>query len=146
VERTAEEMVIARPPERCFSVAIDVERYPEWVADVKQVDVLERDSDGRPVVVAFRAGAFGRSTNYVLGYDFSLAPSEFSWTQRQGDITNRLDGRYTFTETGDGDTLAHYELSVDLRVPIPGFVRRRAEGLILHAAMRDLKIRVESLE
>jgi hypothetical protein len=37
-----------------------------------------------------------------------------------------------------------YELSVELRVPIPGFVKRRAEGHILHAAVRDLKTRVES--
>jgi hypothetical protein len=37
-----------------------------------------------------------------------------------------------------------YTLVVDLKVPIPGFVKRRAEGHILHAAIRDLKSRVES--
>ena len=37
-----------------------------------------------------------------------------------------------------------YELAVELRVPLPGFIKRRAEGNIMHAAVRDLKARVES--
>jgi len=137
-------MVIAGTPSRCFEVVSDFEAYPDWVADVKDVDVLERDGEGRPLVVRFRAGAFGRSTSYVLVYDYSHAPDELSWTQRDGDITRSLDGRYRFLVTDDGSTEVIYELSVDLRVPVPGFVRRRAEGHILHAAVRDLKARVES--
>ncbi len=144
MERTAERMIIAGTPARCFAIASDFEAYPEWVSDVKEVDVLERDADGRPLVVRFRAGAFGRSTSYVLAYDYSGAPGELSWTQRDGDITRSLDGRYRFVPTDDGSTEVIYELAVELRVPVPGFVRRRAEGHILHAAVRDLKARVES--
>ena len=144
MERTAERMVIAGSPARCFAVVSEVEAYPQWVPDVKDVDVLERDDEGRPLVVRFRAGAFGRSTSYVLAYDYSNAPDELSWTQRDGDITRSLDGRYRFVATDDGSTEVIYELAVDLRVPVPGFVRRRAEGHILHAAVRDLKARVES--
>jgi hypothetical protein len=67
-----------------------------------------------------------------------------SWTQRDGDITRSLEGSYRFVADGAGTTEVTYELSIDLRVPVPGFVRRRAEGNILHAALRDLKARVES--
>jgi ribosome-associated toxin RatA of RatAB toxin-antitoxin module len=137
-------MLIAGSPERCFAVVSDVEHYPEWVADVKEVQVLERDEQGRALVVSYRAGAFGRSARYVLVYDYSGAPHELSWTQREGDLTSRLDGRYRFSATNDGATEVSYELDVELKVPIPGFVRRRAEGHILHAAVRDLKSRVES--
>jgi ribosome-associated toxin RatA of RatAB toxin-antitoxin module len=144
VERTAEAMVIAGSPERCFAVVTDVERYPEWVADLKDVEVLERDASGRALVVAFRAGAFGRSTSYVLVYDYTNAPAEIAWTQREGDLTNRLDGRYRFSGDGGTSTEVQYELAVELRVPIPGFVKRRAEAHILHAAVRDLKARIES--
>ena len=136
-------MVIAGSPERCLSVVADVERYPEWVSDVKEVHVRERDALGRASIVSFRAGAFGRSTSYTLVYDYSKA-SEISWTQREGDLTSRLDGRYVFRPTSDGGTEVIYSLAVELRVPIPGFVKRRAEGHILHAAVRDLKTRVES--
>ncbi|HTX00441.1 MAG TPA: SRPBCC family protein [Acidimicrobiales bacterium] len=144
MERTAEAMEILGSPERCFAVVADVEAYPEWVADIKEVQVLERDAAGRALVVGFRAGAFGRSTSYVLAYDYSGAPGEISWVQKEGDITNRLDGSYRFRPTPDGQTEVRYELAVELRVPIPSFVKRRAEGHILHAAVRDLKHRVES--
>ncbi|MFZ0060073.1 MAG: SRPBCC family protein [Acidimicrobiales bacterium] len=144
MEHTAQKLTIAGTPERCFAVVTDLERYPEWVADVKEVHVLARDGEGRPSVVSFRAGAFGRSTNYVLRYDYREAPLAVSWTQQDGDLTNRLDGRYEFRAGPDGTTEVRYELSVELRVPIPGFVKRRAEGHILHAAVRDLKARVES--
>jgi ribosome-associated toxin RatA of RatAB toxin-antitoxin module len=145
MEHTAEQMVVAGSPERCFAVVTDFEAYPEWVADVKEVHVLERDEAGRGAVVRFRAGAFGRSTSYVLAYDYSGAPGEVSWVQKEGDITNRLDGSYRFRATDDGATEVRYELAVELRVPIPSFVKRRAEGHILHAAVRDLKRRVEAL-
>ena len=144
MERTAERLVVASTPERCFAVVTAIEHYPEWVADVKDVEVLERDGDGRVTLAGFRVGAFGRSAHYVLAYDYSGAPGELSWSQRDGDITSRLDGRYRFTAESETSTEVSYELGIELKVPIPGFVRRRAEGHILHAAIRDLKARVES--
>ena len=50
-------------------------------SDLKSVDVLERDGDGRPLEVEFRAAAFGRSTTYTLRYDYSRAPDELAWHQ-----------------------------------------------------------------
>jgi ribosome-associated toxin RatA of RatAB toxin-antitoxin module len=137
-------MVVEASPARCFEIVADIERYPEWVADLKEVHVLERDNANRPVVVAFRAAAFGRSTSYTLVYDYSRAPEQFGWVQRSGDLTDRLDGFYLFAEAPGGGTEITYQLVAELRVPLPGFIKRRAEGNILHAAIRDLKARVES--
>jgi uncharacterized membrane protein len=136
-------MLMRAPPEECFATAADIERYPEWAADIKSVEVLERDDEGRPTVVSFRAAAFGRSTRYRLAYDYSRAPLELSWRQLQGDITSRLDGAYRFEATEDGDTEVTYQLMAALTVPIPGFVKRRAEGRILQTALGDLKARIE---
>ena len=95
-------------------------------------------------MLAFRAGAFGRSTSYTLVYDYSEAPNELRWVQRDGDLTSRLDGIYRFAPAPEGGTEVTYQLAVELRVPLPGFIKRRAEGNIIHAAIRDLKERVES--
>jgi ribosome-associated toxin RatA of RatAB toxin-antitoxin module len=137
-------MLVDATPERCFAVVADIESYPDWVGDLKRVDVLERDEQGRPTIAAFRAAAFGRSTSYTLVYDYAQAPEEFAWIQRDGDLTNRLDGYYRFRPAPDGRTEITYQLVAELRVPLPGFIKRRAEGNILHAAIRDLKARVES--
>lgn len=143
-EHTSERLVVAATPERCFAVVADVERYPEWVADIKEVHVESRDGEGRPETVTFRAAAFGRSTTYTLTYDYTGAPGSIRWVLKQGDLTARLDGAYRFSPHGELSTEVEYELMVELRVPIPGFVKRRAEGHILHAAIKELRERVET--
>jgi ribosome-associated toxin RatA of RatAB toxin-antitoxin module len=138
-EQVTEHMIIRATPEECYSVLTDFDRYPEWAADIKAVAVESRDSEGRPSEVTFRAAAFGRSTSYSLRYDYSKAPEELSWVQVSGDITRRLDGSYHLSPSGDGGTEIAYKLVVDLKVPLPGFVRRRAEGRIMGTALRELK-------
>ena len=49
-----------------------------------------------------------------------------------------LDGRYAFDAAGDG-TPGRLHLRVDLAVPMPGLVKRRASGMIMGNALRDLK-------
>ena len=143
-ELATERRVVAATPVQCFDVVSDIERYPEWAADIKQVVVERRDADGRPAEATFRAGAFGRSTSYTLSYDFSRAPAVLAWKQTAGDLTSKLDGSYTFEAAGDGSTEVTYALEVELRVPLPGFIKRRAQSRIMHTALEELKARVES--
>lgn len=142
-EQVAERQIIRGTPEDCYRVLIAFERYPEWAADIKAVHVDERDEQGRGVVVTFRAAAFGRSTSYTLRYDYSSAPQQLSWVQTAGDLTRRLDGSYDLSPSGDDGTEIVYKLVVDLKVPLPGFVKRRAEGRIMGTALRELKAVVE---
>ena len=107
-ELATERMVVAAPSEQCFAVVSDIERYTDWVGDIKEVSVHSRDGEGRPAEVAFRAGAFGRSTSYTLSTEVT------------------------------------YTLDVELRVPLPGFIKRRAQSRIMHTALEELKARVES--
>jgi ribosome-associated toxin RatA of RatAB toxin-antitoxin module len=142
-EHVTERMIIRGTPERCFDVLTSFEEYPQWAADIKSVSVDERDEEGRAVRVTFRAAAFGRSTSYTLRYDYRAAPDQLSWAQTAGDLTRRLDGSYQLVASGDGATEITYRLVVDLKVPLPGFVKRRAEGRIMGTALRELKVRVE---
>lgn len=141
-DQATEHMRMEAPPDRCYDVVLDFERYPEWVADIKHVEVLSRDAEGRGTRVAYRAAAMGRSTSYTLAYDYSAAPREVSWVLEKGDITRRLDGTYVF-EPSEGGTEVTYHLAVELVVPLPGFIKSRAEGRIITNALRELKSRVE---
>jgi uncharacterized membrane protein len=133
---------IAAPLADCWAVVTDFDHYAEWANDIKSVNVLDRDEDGRGTRVTFRAGAFGRSTSYTLSYDYSDAPHLLQWVQAAGDITSRLDGNYEFVER-DGGTDVTYNLIVELKVPLPGFVKQRAAARIIGTALRELKARVE---
>lgn len=144
-DKAREQTVINAPIEACFDALIDFERYPEWAGDLKSATVLERDAQGRGLVVEFRAAAMGRSTTYRLRYDYTDAPRRLGWVLESGDLQRELDGAYDL-EPADGDpehTEVSYELSVDLVLPIPGFVKRRAEARIIKTALDDLKALVE---
>jgi ribosome-associated toxin RatA of RatAB toxin-antitoxin module len=143
-EQATERMVVAASPARCFEVSSDIGAYPQWAADIKNVTIDERDEQGRPRVVTFRAAAFGRSTSYTLAYDYSQAPEVLSWVQTAGDITSKLDGQYVFAPNGDGGTEVTYHLEVEMKVPLPGFIKMRAQSRIMSIALRELKARVES--
>lgn len=142
VDSGSDTTIISAPPERCFSVASDFETYPEWARDVKEATVCERDAEGRAIKVEYRASALGRSTHYTLAYDYADAPRRLSWTLVEGDIMRSIRGAYTFEPVPTG-TRVTYDLAIDLVVPLPGFVKRRAEVRILDT-LKELKTRSES--
>ena len=141
-DQTTQQMRIDAPLEVIWSVLTDFERYPEWARDLKEAAVLERDDEGRAIAVRFRAAAMGRSTSYVLRYEWDDAPARLPWELIEGDIMRVLDGAYEFAER-DGGTDITYHLRVDLAVPLPAFVKRRAEARIVGTALRELRDHVE---
>lgn len=142
-ETASETITIAASPDEVWAIATDIERYPEWAHDVKDVVVTSRDESGRPAMVEFRTSALGRSTHYTLSYDYAEAPAALSWTMVKGDIQRSIEGAYRFQPTEDGGTRVRYDLAIELVVPLPGFVKRRAERRILNA-IRELKAFAEA--
>jgi uncharacterized membrane protein len=145
-DQATQQMVVNASPQRTWDVLTDFDDYPTWAADLKSVEVVARDGDGRPLEVAYRVAAMGRSTSYTLRYDYSEAPRVLAWRQVRGDITRKLDGSYVLAPV-DGDTdrtLVTYHLEVDLVLPLPGFVKRRAEARLLSTALRSLRDHLEA--
>jgi uncharacterized membrane protein len=144
-DQATQQMVIDASPQRIWEVLTDFDDYPSWAHDLKSVTVVERDDEGRPRDVAFRAAAMGRSTSYTLRYDYDRAPDVLTWRLVKGDITRKLDGSYELRPLDDtpGRTEVTYHLAVDLLVPLPGFVKRRAEARIVHTALRQLRSHLE---
>ena len=142
-ETATETITIAAPLERVWEIATDIERYPIWTHDVKDVIVTSRDDEGRPSEVEFRTSALGRSTHYTIAYDYSEAPGTLAWSMVKGDIQRSIDGAFMFEPLPDGGTHVQYDLAIELVVPLPGFVKRRAERRILNA-IRELKAFAEA--
>jgi ribosome-associated toxin RatA of RatAB toxin-antitoxin module len=145
-ERTESSIVVAAPPDAVLAVIADFERYPEWAGAVKQVKVRERRPDGRGASVEFVLDAGPFKDTYALAYtwDFDAAGvGALSWTLIESTILRGLDGRYELARTPEG-TQVRYELAVDLRIPMLGMLRRRAEKAIIDTALTELKNRVEA--
>lgn len=142
VDAGSDSIVINASPQRCAEVACDFASYPQWAKDVKETTIIERDSSGRATTVEYRASALGRSTHFTLQYDYSQLPGRLSWHMVDGDIMRSIVGSYAFTPEGNA-TRVDYTLEIELVLPLPGFVKRRAEKRIL-STLKELKTRVES--
>jgi len=138
-------LTVDAPLDKCWAIATDFERYPEWAKDVKSAVVVARDEQGRATEVEFRTSALGRSTHYTLAYEYSAAPHRLAWRMVKGDIMRAVDGAYMFAPDASGGVVVTYNLSIELIVPLPGFVKRRAEVRILNT-VKELKVRAESAQ
>jgi uncharacterized membrane protein len=142
-DEARESIHIEASPDQVYAVAIDFDRYPEWATDVKDVEVLERDKDGRGTRVQYRISALGKTISYILTYFYDDAPGGFSWDLESADYLRRLDGSYSFVAEGEG-TRVGYVLAVDVTLPLPGFMKKAAAGMIVDNAMKQLKRYVEA--
>ena len=142
-ETASERIRVGAGADRCFDVAVDFESYPEWARDVKEVKIVEHDEQGRGTRVEYRVAALGKSVRYLLEYDYADAPVSFSWRFVEGDMLRSLDGTYRFEAEGDASTRVHYDLAVEIGVPLPGLLKRRAASLIMGSALKELKKQVE---
>jgi len=142
-DEARESIHVVASPDQCYAVAIAFDRYPEWATDVKDVEILDRDGEGRGTLVRYEISALGKSIGYVLAYDYADAPGGFSWELKEADYLRRLDGAYRFDAAGGG-TRVGYRLTVDVTLPLPGFMKRAAAGMIVDNAMKQLKRYVEA--
>ncbi len=147
-DRTESSIDISAAPSAVLEVIADFAAYPDWTGAVKKVTVLETvpgdDSRGKQVRFALDAGAI-RDT-YVLDYDWDGVKDDgtgtLSWTLVESTVLKALDGAYSLSASGSGTTV-RYNLTVDLRIPMLGMLRRKAEKTIIDTALTELKKRVE---
>ena len=124
--RTAQ---IAAAPQACFDALTDFERLPEWQGAVRDVQVIERDEQGRGTVIEFEVDAKVRRVRYRLRQRYE-EPHRIASEYLGGDFRD-FAGEWRFTPS---DTGTHVEL--DLRIDPGRFVPGPVRGLIADAVMR----------
>jgi uncharacterized membrane protein len=139
---------IAAPAARCFAIAADLERVPEWHGTMTGVEVLERDRAGRATVVESEMDAGVARLRMRLRFSYE-EPTAIRWTREGGDLRS-LEGSWRFQPRGAGLTLATYTLSIGVgrRLAlvvrtVRGPVRDRVEGLLIDRPVEGLKARAE---
>jgi ribosome-associated toxin RatA of RatAB toxin-antitoxin module len=139
-EGTFSTLEIDASPDILYDAAADVASYPEWASGVKEVEILETDSEGRVDRARFVLEGFIKEIEYVLKYTHDR-PNILSWVAEESDDLKMLEGSYQFTPT-DGATEVVYSLTVEPKFTIPGFIKRQAEKQIVTTALRGLRKRV----
>ena len=143
-DQTESSIVISASPAAIMDVIADLPAYPEWSDGINEVTVLALyEDDNRPADARFNLVSGAIKDVYELEYDWD-GDRSVSWTLTKGEMLTAMDGVYELVDNGDGTTTVHYRLSVDIKIPMIGMIKRKAEKVIVDTALKGLKKRVES--
>jgi uncharacterized membrane protein len=141
-ERSVE---IEAPVERCYEIAADIENAPDWQGSLKDVEVLERDGERRPVLVETESDAKVKSVRARLRFSYE-PPTAIRWDQEKGDAKS-LHGSWTFERLGEGRTRATYALESDpgriLGMLLRGPAEAKVRDFLVGGAAEGLKLKAE---
>jgi ribosome-associated toxin RatA of RatAB toxin-antitoxin module len=137
--KESREVVIEASPEEILDVIADVQSTPSWSSQYQSADVLETHDDGRPKRVKMKVKTAGISDEQVVDYTWS--DNRVSWTLVSAGQLKAQDASYTLTSDGD-KTKVRFDIAVDLSVPLPGFVLKRAMKGALETATDGLRKQV----
>lgn len=146
-DSTRSSIVVDAPAGDVLDIIADLEAYPEWITEFSSVEILTEDGDGWPDQARFSLDAGPIKDTYTLKYVWDVDESGAgvaSWNLVEASVLKMMDGAYTLTSTADGGTEVVYELTVDVKVPMLGMLKRKAEKVIVDSALRDLKKRAEA--
>ncbi len=133
------EVVIEATPDEILDVLFDIESLPEWSSVHQKVEVLERDDQGHPTRSRQVVKLVGVSDEQELAY--TVHDDGVSWTLVSAKQQRAQEGRYTLTPDGDS-TRVRFELTVDLLMPVPGFLIKRGSKSLMDTATKGLRKRV----
>jgi ribosome-associated toxin RatA of RatAB toxin-antitoxin module len=142
-ERTESSITIDAEPSDVMGVIADFEAYPEWTGAVKEAEVRKKGAAGRAKEVWFNLDAGAIKDQYTLAYTWK-GDREVRWNLVEAEqIVKAMDGAYLLADNEDGTTTVTYQLAVDVRIPMLGMIKRKAEKVIIDTALKELKKRVE---
>jgi ribosome-associated toxin RatA of RatAB toxin-antitoxin module len=144
-DTSTQSIVIDAQPERIAAVIADFAAYPQWVSAIKSAEVVEEYEDGYASQVQFVLDAGPVADEYTLQYEYAEDLSRIEWhLVAPSRMQKRQDGSYDIDANEDGTSTVTYTLTIDLAIGMLGMFKKKAEKMIMDAALKDLKRRVES--
>ena len=137
--KASREIDIAAPLSAVLETIADVEALPSWSSLHKKVTVVERTDDGKPKLVDMSISVMGVNDDQRLEYTWS--DDGVTWDLVSGNQQKVQHAVYKLTEK-DGGTHVFFEMEVDLKAPMPGFLVKRGTKSVLDAATEGLSEQV----
>ena len=136
-------VTINAPMSEVSEILKNINDYPSWSSTIKSVTVDESDGNGYPAKVTLVVDAGVMKDRPTLSYDWSQAPAKISFSLDDADLMTEMTGVYLVKDNGDETTDVTYELTVNLSMPVPAMMRKKAEQATIDLALSQLKKRAE---
>jgi uncharacterized membrane protein len=142
-ELSSGNITIDAPISEVRAALFELAKYPEWSSAIKSVEVLDTDDQGRFTTGKFVIDAGMMKDKVTLDYDWSEAPSKLSFTFNDADLLTGMEGSYSIKKIDEESTKVTYELGVEISMPIPAMMRKKAEQATIDQALKQLKSHLE---
>lgn len=147
--RIEQKIEIEAPVERVYAIARHVEAFPEFMADLQSLKVLERSEDGRRTVTEWvgMIQAVKMKVRWTQEDRWDDTTYRDDFRMIQGDL-DRMEGYWQFTPIAENRTLFESVVDYDINIPMIGpMVKGLVKKLMtenLQATLEAIKRRAES--
>jgi uncharacterized membrane protein len=142
-ELSSGKITIDAPIKEVQTALFEIAKYPEWSTSIKSVEVLATDEQGRLTSGKFVIDAGMMKDKVTLDYEWSEAPSKLSFSFNDADLLTGMEGSYSIKKIDEDTTEVTYEMGVEISMPIPAMMRKKAEQTTIDQALEQLKSHLE---
>ena len=136
--------IVVNAPFDVVSKALqDIEGEQEWIKELKSVEVLERDDQGR-VTAATLTVEIAKLGKDVYRNDYQYPGADMTYQTTGSSIQKEQFGAYRVRDNGDGTSTFIVEITVEAKVPAPGFVVKGITNTVMNATLKGFKEWVET--
>jgi ribosome-associated toxin RatA of RatAB toxin-antitoxin module len=128
--------VIAVDKDKFYETVVRYEEYPKFVEGCTQVKV-ERKGPGK-ARVSYKVSLM-KDVNYTLDHEEDPANGVVRWTLVDSDFFKKNTGCWEIKPAGAGKSDVRYDLEVEFKIPVPGFVLNRLVKGSLPGMLRNFE-------
>lgn len=129
--------------EELWAIVEDVETAPDWQEGLEEMNVLERDAEGRCVRAESVNDAKVKTVRSIVRFSYDK-PNVVSWEQEKGDLKS-VTGSWELEDLEDGFVRVTYRMEGDpgrvLGMAIRGPVEGRLREILVNGRPQELAVR-----
>jgi ribosome-associated toxin RatA of RatAB toxin-antitoxin module len=133
---------IKATPAEVMAAIVAVEDLPLWSTPHREVQIESRHEDGRPHRVKMTVSMLGISETQIVEYSWE-GDNVVRWNLIEGSQQKIQEGSYVLSPSGAG-TKVQFDLTVELKMPLPGFMVKKGQKMAVDVASKGLSKFVES--
>lgn len=112
------ETIIKAPVERVYAAAKEIERFPEFMPNIQEVEIVEREGSSTVSRWVGRVEEFNRTIKWMERDEWDDGTRSCTFRATEGDW-DKYEGLWTFEEHPEG-TRVYVKLDFDFNVPLIG--------------------------
>lgn len=128
-------------PKEFFDIAVDYEKYPEFLSEVKSCKVLKSEPGSK--LVEYKVSVI-KAMSYKLKTK-EVEPSLVAWEFAGGDAFKTMSGSWTIAEAPGGKCKCTYDVEASFKIFVPGPVATTLLNVNLPAMMSSYHKRIKQI-